>query len=837
VDFTKLAGVGKLPVVDITNISHFLGYHGTPSDKSLLGWKAFLDVWDDNNRKYIGPGAWSLDGFSGRTSDLNKLAYNHSNCDTPASADDCSYIYYTKDHPALYMWTFDDEPNLGSSGEYVNAATLKSWQDAIRTVDTNHPTMVTFTGIVNEFIEEGDSKLNRTKTYSYLYGDKIHVMDVWEFDYYPYNFNTASSEPSLIKLAESVDAALTMNLGLYPVWVMGESNDLSDYYGGVTRQWVVATAYPQNYQVVHGGRLYRQTAAVCTSHATTEPTWPSTIGGTVASDGTCAWIDEGTYSNKVLNINGATWSETPFTIGERVCASVEDGGCAVAGGFIGRPRDSDGSFAQTAISYIRKPADFNNYSVNHIVLSSVDGAFTAGMDIVGQTSGATATLDATKAYFREGAIGTEVAVDYFPSPTPDQMNHWIWLSIIHGAKGIGYFCKFVPITAEASLQLLSTKTTIEALKDIILAPVSSKITPPQYLQYASATVDSGHRVDYTVRESGGQTYVIAARVLAKTGEATNWPDPANSTAISATIPVTGLVEGTTVTVRGEGRTLQAGDGTITDNFTEYAVHIYETTDAPPVEYALQIVAPNATATSSPSGIDCGSTCSYGFNSGTEVTVTGVCNTGYYDVTYSGCTGSTGVCTMSEPKVLTITCTNGRVATLGSGGTMTLGSVTPGVMDMGTDNTDGTLQSMVANRADCWSVQAPVSGTLTSAYVRHGDTSEATAKVCAYVNDGDPPDAGDTILGCSSAITSSAVEWATASMDGGSVTQGQNYYMCLFVDDASANAFSVDKSAANTTVYYKTQSGLYDTPGTSLYTGTGWSSYTAPQRSVYVTVGP
>jgi hypothetical protein len=39
----------------------------------------------------------------------------------------------------------------------------------------------------------------------------------------------------------------------------------------------------------------------------------------------------------------------------------------------------------------------------------------------------------------------------------------------------------------------------------------------------------------------------------------------------------------------------------------------------------------------------------------EITVTGVCQAGWRNPTYSGCTGSTSVCTMTEDKVLTITC--------------------------------------------------------------------------------------------------------------------------------------------------------------------------------------
>ena len=76
------------------------------------------------------------------------------------------------------------------------------------------------------------------------------------------------------------------------------------------------------------------------------------------------------------------------------------------------------------------------------------------------------------------------------------------------------------------------------------------------------------------------------------------------------------------------------------------------------------------------------------------------------------------------------------------------------------------------------------------------------------------------------------------MDGGSVTTGASYYMCLFVDNDSANTFSVDKSSTNTTVHVRTSSGMYDNMDSTLYNpAAGWNNWLLPQRSVYVTITP
>ena len=143
-------------------------------------------------------------------------------------------------------------------------------------------------------------------------------------------------------------------------------------------------------------------------------------------------------------------------------------------------------------------------------------------------------------------------------------------------SGIGYFDYFYTTLIDSSVwtALGTAKTTIEALKDVILQPVSSKITPAtEYTKWVAATV-SGARVDYTVREYGDNVYVFAARVKQKSGESTAWPDPANEDSKETTIPVSGLASGVTVTVYGESRTLTSGSGTITDNFTDYDYHIY-----------------------------------------------------------------------------------------------------------------------------------------------------------------------------------------------------------------------------------------------------------------------
>ena len=635
-DYSKLYGEYQKNIVATTNISWNLGYKNSPLKTTLPGFEAFLDDRYAHDRPMIGPGVW--DGFDGPDSDMGKLSTNNSNCTTPASASDCGYVRYFKDHPALYAWLWDDEPNLGGDSDYVPATAelpqygLKEWLDTTRTLDDNHPVANMFAGISNDFTNGTES--DRIKAASYVYGDKIHTSDIWMLDYYPYEYRRHAAEPDLEGLAQSVDNAIAYNRGLHPVWVMVEDQDLHDYYGGIWTvwntaelhtetnyvQWESSTEYAEddarkeynsstglynyivqtettctsgsteptwanydigdditdgnctwhvtyNYsnarQIIADGYLFTLSSIPCVTGAS-EPTWPASFGTTV-NDGTCTWRNDGTYANKVVNI--ASWDSGTFQTGERVCATS---GCGVASGVIGMPMIG-GSYTQTDISYIRKADDYNNYSCNQIVMSSIDGDFSTSQSITGQTSGAMATTGSA-VYYRESSTGLAKPYDWTPGPTPEQASNMLWISIVHGVRGYGYFSYFTGAKDDVITKLTADRAIIEDIDDILFTPLSPKISPTGYNQWVAATV-TGARVDYTVREYDGKTYVIAARVNRKT-DANPWPDPSNDDDRSATMTISGLESGTTVAVYGEDRSITAGDGTITDNFLDYENHIY-----------------------------------------------------------------------------------------------------------------------------------------------------------------------------------------------------------------------------------------------------------------------
>lgn len=80
--------------------------------------------------------------------------------------------------------------------------------------------------------------------------------------------------------------------------------------------------------------------------------------------------------------------------------------------------------------------------------------------------------------------------------------------------------------------------------------------------------------------------------------------------------------------------------------------------AVPTTYNLSVSkSGSGTVTSTPAGISCGSTCTYGFSSGTAVTLTAAPGSGYVFGSWSGaCSGSTSPCTVTMSGAKSVTAT-------------------------------------------------------------------------------------------------------------------------------------------------------------------------------------
>jgi len=148
-------------------------------------------------------------------------------------------------------------------------------------------------------------------------------------------------------------------------------------------------------------------------------------------------------------------------------------------------------------------------------------------------------------------------------PTPEQIKAEIWISIIHGSKGIVYFChNFSPSLQEAAL--LEYPAMLEAVTKINaqiteLAPVINGLDAYDAMVASS---NDAVPIDILVKNYKGETYIFAAvmRMSVK--------------------PVTGSFQiqdcgAGKVEVLGENRTLNMDGGAFKDEFKKWETHIYK----------------------------------------------------------------------------------------------------------------------------------------------------------------------------------------------------------------------------------------------------------------------
>jgi hypothetical protein len=145
--------------------------------------------------------------------------------------------------------------------------------------------------------------------------------------------------------------------------------------------------------------------------------------------------------------------------------------------------------------------------------------------------------------------------------TPAQVKSEVWMSLIHGSKGLIYFVhQFKPTFIEAGLladpEMLKGVTEINRqIHD--LAPVLNAPNSKNPTKVESSNAETP--IALMTKEHSGATYIFAVAMR-------NHDTTATFTVPSAT---RGQIE-----VLGENRTLKLTDGIFSDSFTGYQVHLY-----------------------------------------------------------------------------------------------------------------------------------------------------------------------------------------------------------------------------------------------------------------------
>jgi hypothetical protein len=142
-------------------------------------------------------------------------------------------------------------------------------------------------------------------------------------------------------------------------------------------------------------------------------------------------------------------------------------------------------------------------------------------------------------------------------PGPADIRAEVWMALVHGAMGIGYFCHvFSPSFVEAGLLADTENAAAVGAIDVTiqtLAPVLNSRTVTNGVTVASAGV-----VDTMLKRHDGATYLFAVEMR---GAAT--------TATFTLRDVTGTVD-----VIDENRQIAIANGAFSDDFDGYAVHLY-----------------------------------------------------------------------------------------------------------------------------------------------------------------------------------------------------------------------------------------------------------------------
>lgn len=145
-------------------------------------------------------------------------------------------------------------------------------------------------------------------------------------------------------------------------------------------------------------------------------------------------------------------------------------------------------------------------------------------------------------------------------PTPAEVKSEVWMAIIHGASGIGYFChSFYPTFVEAGL--LEDQEMKNAVKKINMqiTSLAEILNTPDTTGIATVTSSNPSvRVDILIKNYGNANYIFAVAMRPGQTQATF-----------------DIKEGEEVEVLGEDRTVEVTDGKFTDDFSDYGVHIYK----------------------------------------------------------------------------------------------------------------------------------------------------------------------------------------------------------------------------------------------------------------------
>ena len=144
-------------------------------------------------------------------------------------------------------------------------------------------------------------------------------------------------------------------------------------------------------------------------------------------------------------------------------------------------------------------------------------------------------------------------------PSPSQVKSEVWMALIHGARGIGYFTHSWNPNYVSGAVLLDTPmvSSITIINNQIRA-LASVLNSPNIIGYSTVSSNTAVPIDIMSKKYGGYNYIFS--VAMRSGNTT------------ATFHV---ASGISVEVIGENRSITITGGQFSDNFSSYGVHLYK----------------------------------------------------------------------------------------------------------------------------------------------------------------------------------------------------------------------------------------------------------------------
>ena len=153
--------------------------------------------------------------------------------------------------------------------------------------------------------------------------------------------------------------------------------------------------------------------------------------------------------------------------------------------------------------------------------------------------------------------------------TPRQVRAEVWMSLIHGSRGLVYFVhEWKPKFNEHALlddpemlkAVTETNAQIRDLAPVLNSPTVAAVLPQITDDGPAAPAGAAVPVASMVKRHGGATYVFAVAMRDQGGK--------------ATLTVPGQAADAAAEVIGEGRTVKVAGGKFEDEFEPHAVHLY-----------------------------------------------------------------------------------------------------------------------------------------------------------------------------------------------------------------------------------------------------------------------